>query len=186
MADFKENEHPRDKDGKFTDGKKEINEKPQTSEEAKKKWFNIEGKQNNYLSMNDIDKALNDSANPTEAKKVFSEMIADGKVNLNVSIQKQNKHIEGTFENGREIEKGNEKSILTANAKELVNQYAGKGELLFKKKKWQHKEAFQHNRNLGIYVNKRNKDIYYTNNGCIHYSNSGVHIVPDKKDNKEK
>ena len=45
-------------------------------------------------------------------------------------------------------------------------------------------QQFEHNKSIGIYVNKQKGRRYDTSHGRIHYSNKGTHVVPDGKDRK--
>ena len=75
---------------------------------------------------------------------------------------------------------GETPSVLTADAEELVRQYAGKGKLVFRKGKWKQAERFQHTETIGVYINKRAQLRFETSFGRIHYATNGTHIVPDK------
>lgn len=142
----------------------------------------------NYLHINDVTKTLNKARKKSlaEAQKVFAEMVEKGQIDLNVVKGLQDKHIEGTHNYKQEVENGRLPSILTADAKGLVKKHAGKGVLLFNKQgQWTQKEKFSDLKAIGINRNKRFSITEKTKNGIIHYSNKGVHIVPDKKERKK-
>lgn len=153
-------------------------------------WFDGAGSEDEYkpLSMEELSEILNEAfaKSEEEAKKVFSKVIESGRVNLSIVKGLQDKHIEGTHNYKQEIENGRLPSILTADAKGLVKKHAGKGVLLFNKQgQWMQKEEFSDLKVIGINRNKRFSITENTKNGTIHYSNKGVHIVPDKKERKK-
>ena len=96
--------------------------------------------------------------------------------NLKVHKGRQDKHILGTnnYIAGR--------SALTADAQQLIDQYAGKSEPLqisrgARKGEWIRKERFTHSEIIGTYIDADGTETE-TNAGTIHYSKNGVHIVP--------
>ena len=173
MKEFKESEHSRDKDGKFTD--KNSTSKSQQLKTALQVFANKK-------SINQITEEINKS--PEKANKIIMDAIVSGRINMKIREQKQKEHIEGTLEYQKALEKGKEPSILTEDANKLVKLYAGKGKMLYIKGKWTQSERFKHNENIGFYVNKRKGIKYNTQHGRIHYSNKGTHVVPDGKDRK--
>ena len=153
-------------------------------------WFDGAGSEDEYkpLSMEELSEILNEAfaKSEEEAKKVFSKVIESGRVNLSIVKGLQDKHIEGTHNYNQEIENGRLPSILTANSNQIVKQYAGQGKLKFNKNgKWQQKESISAHKYIGINKNKRFGITEQTKNAIIHYSNKGVHIVPDKGDKKD-
>lgn len=93
---------------------------------------------------------------------------------LEVHKDKQGKHIRGSF--NFDPTRGE----LTADPKELIQLYAGKGKpRQTNKGEWCQKEYFVHSSVIGIYRNL-DGDAMPTTTGMIHYSNKGVHIVPAK------
>lgn len=121
-------------------------------------------------------------ANPQNASRILRQAIADGRVNTRVHKGHQDKHIQGTQNYKQEIANGREPSILTADAKELINKHAGKGILqITRNNKWTQKELFRDENYIGIYKNKRYASNHKTHRGQIHYSNKGVHIVPEQE-----
>lgn len=100
----------------------------------------------------------------------IKEDILNKNIPLNISEQKQNRHIEG--------KKQHEgwKSILTVDGEEIIKKYAGKGTFIFKNDVWKQKEFFVSDKTIGFYINSGKR--IPTNKGMIVYSKSGVHIYP--------
>lgn len=121
------------------------------------------------------------NSDPKNASKIINAAIADGRLNTKLFKGAQDKHIPGTQNYKQELAQGREPSILTADANELIKKYAGKGEPVIKKGKWVQQERFKDENYIGVYKNKRFSESYKTQFGRIHYSNKGVHIVPDKE-----
>lgn len=67
-------------------------------------------------------------------------------------------------------------TITVDEVQELINRYAGTGELLFNKERWVKKELVKVDKIIGVAVTgkKENKTDCFK----IHYSKNGVHIVP--------
>lgn len=61
-------------------------------------------------------------------------------------------------------------------AQELVNKLHGTGQPI-----GDHKERVDFGEIIGIYINKNTQEQYETTWGIIHYSKTGVHIVPSQK-----
>jgi hypothetical protein len=113
--------------------------------------------------------------------------VREGRINTNLHRGNQDKHIEGTQNYKQEIEQGRWPSILTADAAELLQKYAGKGKLDFDRKgKFTGKEIFVADRVIGIYRNKMYSESKYTREAKTHYSNKGAHIVPHVERVKKK
>lgn len=98
-------------------------------------------------------------------------------VDKTINQSKQDKHILGSSNYSEN------KSYLTISkerAQELVNQYAGKGQINFNAKGiWDKREIITTNEQIGIVKNKDQE--IKTNSFKIHYSKTGTHIVPYKK-----
>ncbi len=91
-------------------------------------------------------------------------------LNLIINPDKQGRHIAGdkNYEEGR--------SILTVSlerAQELVNERHGTGQRI-----GDHKERVDFGEVIGIFVNNEDQTKSETKMGIIHYSKTGVHIVP--------
>lgn len=98
------------------------------------------------------------------------------KAKLTVHQGKQGKHILGhnNYQGGSYV-------FDTIDIQKLVNKYAGNGDLKISKNKWNNIEFIEHNENIGIFVNIDKTELYETKRFSIHYSKSGVHIVPRKE-----
>ena len=84
--------------------------------------------------------------------------------------EKQGRHIPGhpLFTPGR-----SELTITMSRAAELVEKYAGTGTAI-----GDHKERIDFGEIIGYYVDQNTGQMMLTTIGIIHYSNTGVHIVP--------
>ena len=95
---------------------------------------------------------------------------------LEIEVGKQGKHILGH----NNYMKG--KSYLTISldeAQELVNKYAGTGEInLNAKGEWDRKEIIKTDKEIGVNVSFLDGSEKRTNSFKIHYSKKGTHIVP--------
>ena len=69
-------------------------------------------------------------------------------------------------------------SILTVDAQEMVNAYAGKGELKWFKGHDYPREYFMHTEIVGQYWDKDIKDYVDTSRAVIVYSTKGTHVFP--------
>ena len=185
MGEFKESEHPRDKDGKFTDKGITTSSNGNNAKQRLKNVLKTYSEQIHfYRNINELTEQLNST--PEKAKEIMTDAIKTGKINLKLREQKQRQHIEGTLEYKQAVKNGKSPSILTQDANKLIKIHAGKGQLLFNKGKWTQTERFMHDGIIGEYINNQKGKRYKTQNGRIHYSNKGVHIVPDGKDRKNK
>lgn len=114
--------------------------------------------------------------------------IQSGRKNLGINKGQQNKHIERTNEYNQYVQKfkelnqyGPSKIIINLDEiTELVNKYSGHGKINIKNGKWDNKELILNNNKIvGIAVNNLTGKEAETTVFKIHYSKSGVHIVPD-------
>lgn len=98
------------------------------------------------------------------------------KAKLTVHQGKQGKHILGhnNYQGGSYV-------FDTVDIQDLVNKYAGSGDLKISKNKWNNIELIEHNENIGIFVNIDKTERFETKRFSIHYSKTGVHIVPRKE-----
>ena len=111
--------------------------------------------------------------------------ILDGTYPSRVIAGRQNKHIEGTREfeqKRRQMQKdstGSEPAVLIVDAQYLVDKYKGKGKVYFHPSSPDYpREDIKANEKIGkSWVNSLQK---YTDTSVftIHYSKTGVHIVP--------
>lgn len=96
-----------------------------------------------------------------------------------VHMGKQGKHIKGhnNYIDGRSY-----LTISEQEVQELVNKYAGSGELLRSDSgKWANKELINADNIIGVNVNNVTMEETETSSFIIHYSSKGVHIVPTLK-----
>lgn len=99
------------------------------------------------------------------------------KAKLTVHQGKQGKHILGhnNYQGGSYV-------FDTIDIQELVNKYAGNGELKFKHdENWNKVEIIEIDEYIGMYISKNKTEIYETKRFSIHYSKTGIHIVPRKE-----
>lgn len=89
-----------------------------------------------------------------------------------ISTGKQVKHILGhnNYIKGKSIFSG-----TIDDAQKLVNKFAGKGEWIGSNREWNN-----FGKAIGKYVNSGTGESIDTAVGIIHYSKSGIHIVPAK------
>lgn len=119
--------------------------------------------------------------NELQASYTREKLKADiraGKYNLTVNPEKQARHIldSNGYIPGRSYLNSSEGDADAVQA--LVPQYAGTGEpQLDKKGKWRHTEVVALSRPIGWVVRKDGTEVE-TNRFKIHYSGTGIHIVP--------
>jgi len=123
-------------------------------------------------------------AKDAERQRIIEQYRADikgGKYKLTVNTNKQNRHIEGTKEYKKYVEKletkGLKPGILTADAQELVDKYAGTGKILVQKQ-GPSKEKITAETVVGKYYDSQTKIFLETNRAIIVYSKTGTHVYP--------
>lgn len=95
---------------------------------------------------------------------------------LGIEVGKQGKHILG---HNNYIEGRSYLTISLEEAQELINKYAGNGEIKTNSKgEWDRKETIKTDREIGVNVSILDGSENRTNNFKIHYSKKGTHIVP--------
>ena len=108
----------------------------------------------------------------------------DANPNLNVNMNQQNKHIVGTNEHKTaNASSSTPRSTLNNNidTQSLVNQYAGTGREIPTNRPLgtpRSKEVISTNKIIGQYYDITTGSFVPTTNFTIHYSKTGVHIVP--------
>ena len=96
-------------------------------------------------------------------------------VDKTVNIEKQNRHIRGTYE----YTEWRSYLLDDVDAQELVDRYHGTGRPeRAKSGMWTNKETIIADRNIGINVDPDTHVETITNRFTIHYSNTGTHVVP--------
>jgi hypothetical protein len=111
--------------------------------------------------------------------KEVRDLIKSGKHPLSIEAGKQGKHILGhnNYTEGRSY-----LTISEKEAQELVNKYAGSGDIRFNTKgEWDRKESIIADKDIGVNIDNKTGIETKTNKFKIHYSNKGVHIVPTLK-----
>ncbi|MED3809034.1 MULTISPECIES: polymorphic toxin type 50 domain-containing protein [Priestia] len=91
----------------------------------------------------------------------------------------QEKHIPNTPNFKQEIANGKNKSIFYGDnktAQELLDKFAGKGQLLPNGKK----ERVDFGKTIGKYYDRNTGEYLETTNGLIHYGKDGARIVPSR------
>ncbi|MDO5785379.1 MAG: polymorphic toxin type 50 domain-containing protein, partial [Eubacteriales bacterium] len=93
-----------------------------------------------------------------------------------IEVGKQGKHIKG---HNNYIEGRSYLTISTQDAQKLVDRYAGTGELKRDRKgRWTQKEFIVVDKQIGVFVSRGDRTEKPTKRFAIHYSKTGVHIVP--------
>nr|WGD94697.1 T7SS effector LXG polymorphic toxin [Bacillus subtilis] len=98
---------------------------------------------------------------------------------VKVKIGAQEKHIPNTPNYKQEIANGKNKSIFYGDnktAQELLDKFAGKGQLLPNGKK----ERVDFGKPIGKYYDRDTGEYIETTRGMIHYGKDGAHIVPSE------
>ena len=116
---------------------------------------------------------------PEEAEQKLREYIKTDSVNKTVNPEKQSRHIKDSagYIAGRSYILGGIEA-----AQELVNKYHGTGiPKLTRKGEWNGKEFIAADHIIGVDVDKETGKETQTNRFHIHYSGTGVHIVPTKR-----
>lgn len=139
--------------------------------------------QNNDTNNSENDDTNDENSDTMDTDESIRENIQNGMYPLDINVQAQNKHIEGTsqYKDGRST-----LSISIDEAQDLVNKYAGTGTLIIVDGEWKNKERITDNdKDIGIYKNSQGESSD-TSNFIIHYNYSdkkqkrGTHIVPSK------
>lgn len=99
---------------------------------------------------------------------------------LGIEVGKQGKHILG---HNNYIEGRSYLTISLEEAQELINKYAGTGEIRFNSKnEWDKKEIIRVDKEIGVDINNKTGEKSITNRFKVHYSNKGTHLVPMRKE----
>lgn len=119
---------------------------------------------------------------PKQAKVNLLDALDKGSLKTTIKTKKHNKHIKGSAEYKKALEKGENQYISTLSitekeAQKLIDTYSGTGTV--RERNGQFKETFTHSSTIGTYIDKFGNEME-TNRGTIHYSKDGSHIVPAK------
>lgn len=109
----------------------------------------------------------------------LKKKIRSSQVNKMIEEGKQGKHILGhkNYKEGRSYLK-----VSEAEAQQLVDQYAGTGQIKRDSKgRWTNKEFVSADHTIGVVVDAGTGEEMETSRFSIHYSKNGVHIVPRKE-----
>lgn len=132
------------------------------------------------IKYNNIDKWKNLKAQYIEAKGITTNEAVKqyiGNTNKIIDMGKQDKHIR---ESNNYIDTKSYLTISKEEVQDLINKHAGNGTINFDKNgKWDKKEIIEVNKKIGVVKTKTGET--ETNSFKIHYSKTGVHIVPYKK-----
>lgn len=108
-----------------------------------------------------------------ELEAPIRDSIRSGEYPLAINPEKQARHMVGSAQPG--------KSVITISIEELqtlVNRYAGSGTIKFTKSRvWDGKEIVDFKKTIGYTVNREHL-VIDTAKGKIHYSGTGIHVVP--------
>ena len=117
----------------------------------------------------------------TAAKGAIRELILSDEVSKGVIIVKQNRHIyeSNGYVKGRSYIYGDVNT-----AQDLVNKYHGTGRIIThgENEAWSKREVITADKNIGINIDPITGKEMQTNRFTIHYSESGTHIVPAKRE----
>lgn len=108
--------------------------------------------------------------------EILKKKIRNGTYNLTIHEGRQGKHILGhaNYRSGKSY------LLDVINPQDLVNKYAGTGEIQRRRGKWTNKELIIIDEFVGVNSNL-DGTMPFTNRFQIHYSKAGVHIVPTLK-----
>lgn len=114
-----------------------------------------------------------------KSEEDIRKYIKSDSVNKKLNIGAQEKHIKGA---SRYIEGRSYLSISLEETQDLVNRYAGTGNIEFDRKgQFKNKELITLDRSIGININNETNKETPTNKFYIHYGKKGTHIVPTLK-----
>ncbi|MBN6890073.1 SPP1 gp7 family putative phage head morphogenesis protein [Cytobacillus horneckiae] len=139
---------------------------------------------------------LLNNENKNEKIEELRKRIISDEQSKKIEEGQQNKHIDGTNEYKQYVEKYKKKgqygpSVITITFEQIQNliaQFHGKGEIIINKNgQWNNTEIILDNDTvIGRAINNLNGKDAETTVFKIHYSNDGVHIVPDYPSKKRK
>lgn len=105
---------------------------------------------------------------------IIEEKLASGEISLKINKEKQGKHMPDRADKSRSFV-----TIPMEELQEIVNQYAGTGFIPEDEEgNWKHKEVVTLPIKIGVYVDLKTMKEIDTNKITIHYSKTGVHMVP--------
>lgn len=119
----------------------------------------------------------------TPESAIIKEKALAGEIKLTVNENKQARHDKSSplYQEGKSY-----MTISMDEIQDIVNKYAGTGYIPTKEdKEWKHKESIILPQNIGIVVTRKDKKEISTNRITIHYSKTGVHVVPSTLDDEK-
>lgn len=142
-----------------------------------------------FLTYEMVEKEFNSESEDgkIELEKQIRNDIKNGVYKLEHNKQRYQNHLLGHKDYEEYIKRNKTKglqnpSYLTISyeeANKLVEEYAGRGELVIIKGEWKKKEdIFSHPNIIGCHINQTTGFVTETNCFRIHYSGTGTHIVP--------
>ena len=106
------------------------------------------------------------------------DFIKSDSVNKKLNVAHQNRHI---CDSGGYIE-GRSYLYSGVEPETLIEQYHGTGDIRFSAAgNWINKEFIKLDRDIGIHIEQRTGIHSTTNSFGIHYSKSGAHVVPSRR-----
>lgn len=125
-------------------------------------------------------KTLADIGQRPPRHAIIEEKIASGEISLTVNQEKQARH----DKNSPLYQEGRSYMLIPLNEiQDIVNQYAGTGFIpTDKRDEWKHKEVITLPYNVGVMVDEKTKKEVSTKRITIHYSKTGLHVVPTRPD----
>lgn len=108
--------------------------------------------------------------------EILKNKIRSGSYNLSIHEGRQGKHILGHVD----YRDGKSYLLDVIDPQDLVNKYAGTGEIQRRRGKWTNKELIIIDEFIGV-NSSLDGTMPFTNRFHIHYSKAGVHIVPTLK-----
>ena len=110
---------------------------------------------------------------------IIKEKVASGEISLTVNPEKQGRHDRSSklYQDGRSY-----MTISMNEIQDIVNRYAGTGFIPTDKNgEWKRKETIVVPKEIGVVVDRKTNREIPTNRLTIHYSKTGVHLVPSEK-----
>lgn len=118
----------------------------------------------------------------TPTSDIIKEKILSGVISLKINPEKQERHIKGAQ---RYIPGRSYLTIPIEEVQNIVDRYAGTGNLLEDRNgRWRNQEVIVTSDIIGIDIGKDDKTEQETKKFIIHYSVSGTHVVPTRREER--
>ena len=124
-------------------------------------------------------KAMDGLLKQPKKADIIKEKVASGEISLTVNTEKQGRHDRSSklYQDGRSY-----MTISMNEIQDIVNRYAGTGFIPTDKNgEWKRKETIVVPKEIGVVVDRKTNREIPTNRLTIHYSKTGVHLVPSEK-----